>query len=282
MKNRNIIRQLISMAFFILVTFSYAQKLEKIKGSKIVSLSEVVLDSITSIELYKDIDLVLKKGESDKLAIFADDNLHDVIDVDINNGKLSLSLLKRISSKKKFELTLYATNLEEIILDDNSTLSTTESYNAKNLHIILNNKSVLQGRFNADTIYYEGFDTSKVTESNFKATKINYKLKDRAKVKGMSFAEKTIFFIEGKNTITLSGKSATTLIETSQSANIKLGNLISTITELKAENSATVYVNTKENLTINASDDVKIYIYGKAEVDLVEFKNNATLYKKQQ
>lgn len=279
MKNNYLSKTFITLLLLI-TSITYAQKLEKIRGSKMVTLTEVTLDSIVSIELYKDIDLVLKQGDTDRLTIYADDNLHDVVDIDLNGGKLSLSLLKRISSKKKFELTLYANNLSLIILNDDSTLTNTDFYKAESLNIVMNNKSELECLFDADLIVYEGNDSSD-SDSTFKTQTINYTLQDRADVKGVSNAEITKINLDGKTSITLSGKSKETYITATGSSDIKIEDMLSEITEIDAEDKSTVYTNTSENLSILAKDGSKINIYGKAEIDLVEFKGKAVLNKKE-
>jgi len=272
-----------SIAIILIMMFSisnFAQKLEKIKGSKIVTLTEISLDSITSIELYKDIDLILKQSDSDKLTIYADDNLHDVVDVDLNNGKLSLSLNKRISSKKKFELTLFVKKLSEIILDDDSTLTNSDFYEAKNLNITLNNKSVLKCLLDADSIILEGNDSSK-SESSFKTQTVNITLQDRAKVKGNLTSEITKINLNNRASLSLSGKSEETYIDAKDSADVKVLNMPSKITEIIAEDKTSVYTKTNQDLTIIAKGSAKVYIYGKPEIDLIEFKDKASLFKKE-
>lgn len=54
--------------------------------------------------------------------IEADENLHEVIDSDFENGALVLSLNKRITSSKRFNLTLYVDDLDFIELNDDSEL----------------------------------------------------------------------------------------------------------------------------------------------------------------
>jgi len=244
-----------------------------------VTLTEIALDSVTSIELYKNIDLVLKNGETDKLTIYADDNLHDVVDVDLNGGKLSLSLLKRITRKKKFELTLYVRNLSLIILDDDSTIINNDFYKTENLNIVLNNNSEFECFIEAESIVLESNDSSDANFT-FKAENIEYTLQDRSDAKGTSNAEVTKITLDGRTSIDLNGKSDETIIDIKDSSRAKLTNLLSKLTEIVAKDKTSIYTNTTEDLTIKVKGSSKIYIYGKAEIDLIEFKNKAILYKK--
>jgi hypothetical protein len=279
MKKLTTIQNTVIVVFLMITTLTFSQKLEKIKGSKIVTLSEIILDSISTIELYKNINLTLKQSDNVRFAIYADDNLHDVVDLDIDGGKLSVSLLRRITSKKKFELTLYINDLSKIILNDNSTLINNDFFETNDISIVLNNKSDFKCLFDADVITFEGNDTSK-SETNFRAKTINYSLQDRAKIKGISNAEITKIKSVGKNLVTISGKSDETFINVGDTSTLKLSNLISNVTELKAQDKSSVYVLSKEDMSIYAKDDASIYIYGNCDLDLIEFKGTANLYKK--
>ena len=109
--------KIITLILILSSTFLFSQKMEKIKGNKNVVTQDISLDSITSIELFKDIKLSLVQSDENKLVIYADENLHDVVEVDQSDGKLSISLLYRIASKKEFDLTLHMQNIKEIILN---------------------------------------------------------------------------------------------------------------------------------------------------------------------
>ncbi|HFS66726.1 MAG TPA: hypothetical protein ENK67_00770, partial [Flavobacteriia bacterium] len=120
---------------------SYTQKLEKVKGSKIVITTERAFDTIKGVELHKNLKVDVVKGQENKLVIFADDNLHDIVLTDITDGILDIDISNRIAGKKKFELTLYLTNLSKVTLNDNSKLVNTEYFLENKVQLFLNDKS---------------------------------------------------------------------------------------------------------------------------------------------
>lgn len=279
-KEKNVqYKQIITLILIAFTTVTFAQKLEKVKGNKIVVSTEIALDTIKSLELYKNIDLVLKRGESNKLTIYADENLHDVVDADIYEGKLSISLLYRIIKKKKFELTLELTNLEELILNDNSEINVINYFKANELRITLNDKSDANLLFDANSIVFEGNGSSKA-EISFKSETINCTLNDKAKLKGISNTNLIKFNIQDRASVTLMGKSDSMFITASESTKLKLSNLMVKNTKITVEDRAAVHVTTTEELAISAKDDCKIYAYGKAKIDLDEFEDRVTLFKK--
>ena len=70
--------------FFVIALFSItittAQvKLEKIKGSKIVTVTTKEVESFENVEIEEFLDVYFVKSEKTSIEIEADDNLHDII-----------------------------------------------------------------------------------------------------------------------------------------------------------------------------------------------------------
>ncbi|MEE9350323.1 MAG: DUF2807 domain-containing protein [Flavobacteriaceae bacterium] len=278
---KNTLQAILLVIILSISTFSFGQKLVKIKGSKVVTTTEITLDSIVSLELFKNIDLILTQGDEDKLTIFADDNLHDIVDVDLADGKLSLSLLNKISSKKKFELSLQLVNLEELIMNSNSKLSFTNHFKVNTIDITLNDKAHGELLFDAiESITYTGNDKSK-GDVSFKSEFATFTLLDNAKIKGVSTLDELKVETIDKATIELSGKCETVLLDAKDSSNMKLTNLITDSTEILATGKTTIRTNTTTDLLLDLKEASKIYFYGKAVVELKGFSGTATLFKKE-
>jgi len=268
----------------LLITFSsvtFAQKLERIKGSKVVTTSEIALDSVVSLELFKDVKLTLVQGDEEKLTIYADDNLHDIVDIDLVDGKLSLSLLYKIARKKKFELTLQLINLEELILNSNSEIINNDLFTVDNINIMLNDKSdatiIIEA---ADSILYEAGEKSK-SEVSFKANKISYELSGSAKVKGSSNCDAIEVNLQDRAVIELVGKCDSSLLTANENAKIKMTNVTVDTTEISASGKADIYTYSTSSLLIDIKDNVRVYFYGKAKVELNGFSGNVSLLKKE-
>ena len=82
-------------------SFTYSQKKEKIKGSKIVTTEIKKIESFTTLEVADNLEIFLVKGSEFGIEIEADDNLHEAIDATLSGSTLRLSTLKDISSYKK-------------------------------------------------------------------------------------------------------------------------------------------------------------------------------------
>ena len=103
--------------FLFLTTISVAQKKEKIKGSKIVTVAVKEIPSFENIEINDNFEVFLVKSEKPSLEIEADDNLHEVINYEVAGGTLRVSSLREASGFKKFALErfiFFATNAKVV------------------------------------------------------------------------------------------------------------------------------------------------------------------------
>ena len=257
----------------------YAQKLEKIKGSKIVITTERAFDSIKGIELHKNLQVTIIKAEENKLVIFADDNLHDIVLTDISDGILDIDLSNKIVRKKKFELTLYLTNLEEVTLNDSSELTNNEYFISNNVLINLNDKSKGKLMFDAPKITLNANDHSK-GDLLFKSENISINAQESTKltlgITGNHFEAN----VNQKSNMEIEGKVDDATIVVNNSAKVKASNFKISATKIEANDAAYVYINALKNIEISAKGKSKVYLYGNAKINLTEFKDNASLFKK--
>ena len=135
------------------------------------------------------IKVTLKQNSSVRLDIEADENLHDVIESELQNGVLILSLNKRITSSKRFNLTLYVDDLDYIELNDDSEVKGVDKFNFFDLSVVLNDKSDI--KIDIDSQIFSAVSNEK-SKGNFtvKADSISIDLKESSKIKYAVVTEK--------------------------------------------------------------------------------------------
>lgn len=88
------------ITFLLLIILSTSivqgQKKEKIKGSKIVTLSIKKLENFQNIDIEDNLEIYLVKADSASLEIEADDNLHDIINYTVIGNTLRINALKDV------------------------------------------------------------------------------------------------------------------------------------------------------------------------------------------
>lgn len=270
---------------FLLVTLlvtqlSFAQKKEKIKGSKIVTTSIKEVGSFDAIEVEDNIEVYLEKGEKNEIKIEADDNIHDIIGTDLKEKTLRLFTTKESTIFKKLAVHIIYTNsltkvsvkndaivyaIQEVQLDD----ITFKSIDFSKLFLNVNSK-----KFNliAD-------DRSK-TELNLKSDEASLQLSKYASIKTLVSAmkfkcdlyQKANAAIEGiaeKATIRLDNNS----VFTGTKFTLKEANVTT-------EGSAIASILAETTIAIAAGDKSEISLLGDPKIELTRFSEEAKLIKK--
>ena len=264
------------------LTFATAQvKLEKIKGSKIVTISVKEVESFENVEIEEFLDVYFVKSEKQSIEIEADDNLHDIISYNVLGNTLKLTALKQPTSEKKFTVRVnYTDSLKTIVARHESKINALAEIKLENITVKNFDKS--QSFLNIRSTNFTLIMTDKSkAEINVKADKTIVELSKDAKIKGL------IASPEAK--IDLYQKAEAEIEGDSQIAKIRLDNNSSLIAkkytvkdmELVAESYTKCSVNAQKSIEISASGKTEIDLLGEPKVDLKVFTNMAILAKKE-
>lgn len=97
-------RKIIILSFLFISVITFAQKKEKVKGSKIIKLEQKQVGDFESLEVEDNLEVFLVKGDECGLEIEADDNLIEFVDFKITGKNLRISTSRDISSYKKLSV----------------------------------------------------------------------------------------------------------------------------------------------------------------------------------
>ena len=119
MKNFYISVLLLSLSF----NFLNAQRAEKVKGNRNVTVQQTFLNSFHTIiadENFK-IDIIFNKEPY--VEIETDDNLHEFINFNVRDSVLTFNMTRRVTSKKKMNITVnYDNHLKNIETKDSGEI----------------------------------------------------------------------------------------------------------------------------------------------------------------
>ncbi|MES2410413.1 MAG: DUF2807 domain-containing protein [Bacteroidota bacterium] len=97
-------RKIITLTFLFLTVLTFAQKKEKVKGSKIVKLEQKQVGDFESLEVEDNLEIFLIKGNDCSIEIEADDNLIEFVEYKLTGKNLRISTSRDISSYKKLSV----------------------------------------------------------------------------------------------------------------------------------------------------------------------------------
>lgn len=261
-------------------TFTLAQKNEKIKGSKIVTIENVAIGDFDSLEVGDNIEVYLDRGEKSELKIEADDNLHSIIKIDLSSNTLRLTTSKSATNYKKLIVRLtYTKELKLITATDESIINAIQEIQLDDITFKAHNNSTLNLNVNSQHFLLQSDDKSK-TELNLKSEIATIELSKNATLKALISSQELKCDLYQKAKASLEGDVTTAAIRLDNNALFNGNNLIIKNAELLAESDSNCSINVNTNIIIDASGNSEIQIYGDQKVELKRFVDNSTLRKK--
>ena len=269
------------IALFSITLASAQVKLEKIKGSKIVTISVKEVESFENVEIEEFLDVYFVKSEKQSIEIEADDNLHDIISYSVLGNTLKLTALKQPTGEKKVAIRVnYTDSLKTIIARHDSKINAIADINLESITIKNFDKSQSFLNIRCTNFTLIMTDKSKA-EINVKADKTVVELSKDAKVKGLIASPEAKIDLYQKAEAEIEGDSQIAKIRLDNNANLIAKKFTVKDMELVAESYTKCSVNAQKSIEISASGKTEIDLLGEPKVDLKVFTNMAILAKKE-
>lgn len=269
-----------TLIILLLTTFTWAQKGEKIKGSKIVTIENKEIDNFESIEVGDNIEVYLDRGEKSEIKIEADENLHSIINIDLKDNILQLNTLKTAVNYKKLILRItYTSDLKMVVAKNESVVNAIQEIQLENITFKSFNESKLNLNVNAGDFLLQSDDKSKI-ELNLKAENATVELSKNATLKALIATVDLKCDLYQKGKANLEGDVNNAVIRLDNNSDLTAQKLIVKNCDLTAEGYSNCSINSNSNLSINASGNSEIKIYGDQKIEIKKFGDSASLIKK--
>jgi len=269
------------LAVFFITTTAFAQKKEKIKGSKIVTMSLKEVNSFENIEVGDNFEVLLVKGNQPSIEIEADDNLHDIINFEVIGNTLKINSLKDASSFKKFTVRInYAENLKLIVVRNEVEIKALADLDLETVTIKNYNesKSFLNVK---STNFSLILDDKSEAEINVKSQNVSLELTKNSELKALINAPELKIDMYQKSEAKLEGTSTNAKIRIDNTSNLDSQKLVIENLEIDSENYSKSKINVSKTIKIAAAGKSQIELFGEPKITIEKFTNNATLYKKE-
>ncbi|MFG4004969.1 GIN domain-containing protein [Flavobacterium aquidurense] len=268
------------LLLLLVTTLTFAQRREKIKGSKIVTTSIKEVGEFDGIEADDNLEIYLEKGEKNEIKIEADDNLHDIIGMDLREKVLRLYTSKESTIYKKLIVRVtYTSSLKQVIAKNDAVIYAIQELQLDDITFNTFDYSKLFLNVNSKKFTLFADDKSK-TELNLKSEDATIQLSKTSSIKTLVSAikfkcdlyQKAVANIEGiaeKATIRLDNNS----IFTGTKFTLKDANIT-------AENYAIGTVLAETTVSIALGDKAELSLLGSPAITLTRFSEEAKLLKK--
>ena len=257
-----------------------AQKKEKIKGSKIVTVSVKEIPVFENIEINDNFEVFLVKSEKPSFEIEADDNLHDIISYEVIAGTLKVTSLREVTGEKKFAIRInYTSELKLITAKNESSIHALADLELDN--ITIKNYDNSRAFLNVKANYFALILNDKAeAEINIKADNTSIELSKNADLKALLTSKEFKLDMYQKSQATIEGNVNNAKIRLDNDIVLTAKKLVIADLELTIENYAKCYINVTDELALIASGKSEIELLGNSKIEISKFTNNATLYKK--
>lgn len=261
-------------------TLTFAQKKEKIKGTKILKTEKHEIDPFQEIEIEDNLEVFLVKGDKNAVEIETDDNLHSAIDYK-NYGKiLRLNTNKEISSFKKLEIRVtYTDSLKMVSVKHNAKLNAISELNVKSITVKTFDYSNSALNVNSPSFTLITNDKSNIN-LNLKSDDASIEMSKNSELRAIIAANKLKFDLYQKAEANIDGNANELKLRLDNNAKYVGNNLTSKMTSITIEGTTECGIFSNGNLSISASGKSKLSIFGDPKIEIKKFADEAVLQKK--
>ncbi|MDT0559119.1 DUF2807 domain-containing protein [Ichthyenterobacterium sp. W332] len=275
-------RKLLSILALIMVTSTTILAQEKIKGNRDVTIKQSYVDAFEKIVISNDFEIEIAYNEKPSVEIETDDNLHEVIQFGVNEGTLSFSTTKKITSKKKLHIIVYYSNiLNSIELNDGAEIRSLTSLELKHLDLKSSGNSRAYLNIRTGNFNYQGREKGKA-RLNVTADSSKLELIDNNKVEALINSKSVTIDLYQRSDISLEGNSETSELQLDNSAGLSGKNFTTKTCNLILEGRSSATLTVMESITLEASGNTSVYLYGEPSIVIDKFTGTAKLQKRMQ
>jgi hypothetical protein len=273
-------KKIITLLILLISVITFAQKNEKVKGSKIVKLEQKQVEDFESIELEDNLEVFLVKGNTCGLEVEADNNLIEFVDYKLTGKNLRISTSRDISSFKKLSIRVtYTDKLNMVIAKGETNVTalsdvtldnvTFKSYDYAKLFLIAITKNF--------TLMAN--DKSKV-ELNLKSDKTTIDLTKSAVVKALISSGEMRFDMYQKSSAEIEGDVLELKLRLDNNTDFIGNKLTAKNALLETTAYSKVTINISTFATIDASGNSEIELFGEPKLEIKRFTDSALLKKR--
>jgi hypothetical protein len=273
-------KKIITLTLLFVSVLTFAQKKEKIKGSKIVKLEQKQVGDFESIEVEDNLEVFLVKGADCALEVEADDNLIEFVDYKITGKNLRISTSRDMSSYKKLSVRVtYNDKLNMVIAKDETNVTALSDVTVDDVTFKSYDYAKLFLNAKTKNFTLMANDKSKV-ELNLKSTKAAVDLSKSAYVKALISTTEMRFDMYQKSSADIEGDVIDLKLRLDNTSDFTGKKLTAKTALVEVAAYSKTSINISGNATIDASGNSEIELFGEPKIEMKRFTESAMLKKR--
>lgn len=258
----------------------YAQR-EKVKGSKIVTIEQIETGEFQEMEVSDNIEVFIIKGEKCGVELEADDNLHDAIAVNVHGNLLQISAVKDVTSAKKFSIRVtYTDGFKQLTARNEATITALADLTLDDFTLKAYDKTKVFANVKCRLFTLMADDNTKSELNIANAEQSNIVLSKNANLKALIASTNVKFDMYQKATAVVEGDVNDLRLRMDNNTSYTGKNFNAHYLDLTIEGYSVAHILATTKLALSATGKAEIFLYGDQKIEMRQFLDNATLYKK--
>ncbi|MDU8886524.1 head GIN domain-containing protein [Yeosuana sp. MJ-SS3] len=187
----------------------------------------IINESFNSIHVSRGLDVYLTQSNTQSIKVEADENLHDIIVVEVENGELKITTTENIAHSKAQKVMVSFSDVSKITSTSGSDVYSTNVISVDNLRLKTTSGSDMELEVDTNTLECKSTSGSDLR---------------------------------------LSGKTKNLIAEATSGSDIKAGKLMAESSQVEVTSGADITINTSQELNAKASSGGDITYYGNPEI----------------
>lgn len=268
------------LLFLLSTTLSFAQKKEKVKGSKTVTVELREIGPFESLEIEDNLEVYLERGDKNEIKIEADENLQDLITLDLKDKTLRIYTSKHaVNYKKLIVRVTYTNDLNLVTSKNETTINAIQEILLENITFKSHDYSQLFLNVNAKNFILQADDKSK-TELNLKSENTSIEMSKNATLKALVSTIDLKVDLYQKANATIEGTATNAIIRLDNNSELTGNKLTIKNIDVTAESYSNCSVNAVTTVIIDAANKSEIQLVGAPKIEIRRFADEAKLIKK--
>lgn len=253
---------------------------EKIKGDRNVTIKQTYIDDFEKIVVDGDFSIEIVYNSKPSVNVEADENLHEVIQFDVVDGVLTFAQTMRITSKKKLNITVnYGDALKHIETKGDGEIRSLTSMELSDATLVTSGDSRAYLNIRAKNFTYKSSGKSK-TRLNLTADSIKVELNDNSKLDALVNSKVADFDLYLRSDAVIEGSANSSIIRLDNSTNFNSPKFDVSTVDALLEDKSDLTITAGKSITLAASGDTEVYLYGNPAITITKFEDTAKLQKK--
>lgn len=270
-------------AIFLLLMCSaiaFAQKKDKIKGNKLVTeITRILPQEFNALELDDNIDITISQGNQNSYHLAVDDNLVDIIKFEVRDSILKISTTHDITAMKKMEIDLVVSELEHIILKNNTKIKSNGRLNSEKVYLSSYNDARFDLDLKADDITVT-MHRNAGGKLSLKSENTTVVMNDRTDLKADIQCEKIRVTLNNSAQFNVDGSADYAAFNLKGSAELDAKRMKVSTVDLYTTNNSDVNVHARRNLEVYAQGKSNVFVYGDPNIEIKGLTDKSKIIKK--